>query len=217
MTGAVTPAWLIWVSDAALVFAAALVLAVGPQGLLTEISGERPTWRRAALIALPAAGAGLACLAGCAALSKTLAAGPLAAAAVVLTAVLIVDARWLVIPDVYALGLGLVALPGLAQLGWASALAGAVVGAGLLAAVRWAFLRWRGVEGLGFGDVKLMAAVGLLVGLRGALWVIVAAATLGLVWILARRPADPRRPLAPFAACAALPAFAVLAIERLSP
>jgi prepilin signal peptidase PulO-like enzyme (type II secretory pathway) len=212
----VIPASLIWISDLLLTLAVAVTLAIGPQGLLSDVSGERPTWRRAAWLGLPAAAAGVAMLGVCAALGRPLAAGPLCAAAVCLAAVMVVDGRWMVIPDVYVIALAILGLAGAAQLGWVMAGIGAALGGGLLAAVRWGFLRFAHVEGLGFGDVKLMAAIGLLVGPAGVLWVVIVASAFGAIWILLRgRTADGRRPMAPFGACAAAPAFVVLALGRL--
>ena len=216
-----TPAWLIWASDAGLTLAAAAALAIGPQALLTEVTGERATWRRALSLALPAAAAGFATLAACAVLGRPLIAGQLAAAAVCLAAVLVVDGRWFVIPDVHVVALAILglALPGLAgasPAGWATAAIGAALGGGLLATVRWAFWRFARIEGLGFGDVKLMAAIGLLVGPAGVLWVVIWASALGAIWILLRgRTAEGKRQAAPFGACAAVPAFLVLALGRL--
>jgi len=212
----VTPAWLIWGSDALLIMAVAAALAVGPQGLLTEVTGARPTWRRALWLGLPAAASGFATLAVCAVLRQPLLAGPLCAAAVCLAALLVVDGRWFVIPDVYVVALAILGLAGASQTGWAMAAIGAALGGGLLAAVRWAFLRWGRVEALGFGDVKLMAAIGLMVGVAGVLWVIIWASAIGAIWILLRgRTADGKRQIAPFGACAAAPAFLVLALARL--
>lgn len=44
-------------------------------------------------------------------------------------------------------------------------LVAAIVGAGVLFTVRYVYLRYRGVEGLGLGDVKLAASAGAWVGL----------------------------------------------------
>jgi leader peptidase (prepilin peptidase)/N-methyltransferase len=56
---------------------------------------------------------------------------------------------------------------------WASSLAESAVGAALPAFLLWfggwLYLRIRHREGLGFGDVKLIAMVGAFLGLRGAL------------------------------------------------
>ena len=112
-----TPAWLIWAADALLALAVAAALAIGPQGLVAEVSGERPTRRRALWLGLPAAAAGFATLAVCAALGRPLIAGPLCAAAVCLAALLVVDTRWLVIPDVYVVALAILGLAGAGQTG----------------------------------------------------------------------------------------------------
>ena len=52
--------------------------------------------------------------------------------------------------------------------------------------MRWAFLRWGHIEALGFGVGKLMAAIGLLVGVVELLWVIIQTSAIGAVWILLR-------------------------------
>jgi leader peptidase (prepilin peptidase)/N-methyltransferase len=136
---------------------------------------------------------------------------------VCLAAVLVVDGRWFVIPDVYVVALAILGLAGASQIGWTMAAIGAALGGGLLATVRWAFLRWGRVEALGFGDVKLIAAIGLLVGAAGVLWVIIWASAIGATWILLRgRSAEGQRQMAPFGACAAAPAFLVLAFARLA-
>jgi leader peptidase (prepilin peptidase)/N-methyltransferase len=48
----------------------------------------------------------------------------------------------------------------------ADALVGAAVGASFIYGAGAIYMRWRGVEGMGFGDVKLMAMVGAFLGLR---------------------------------------------------
>jgi leader peptidase (prepilin peptidase)/N-methyltransferase len=145
-------------------------------------------------------------------------AGALAVCGVVLTAVLVLDAKALVVADLHVVGLLLLAFVGPLAPPWREALAGAVVGGGLLWAVRWAFRRARGVEGLGLGDVKLMVALGALTGPERVLWIIVTGALLGLAWGLVRS----RRGkgggegeaggvvAVPLAAASALPALAVL-------
>lgn len=86
----------------------------------------------------------------------------------VLVALVVVDLRRQLLPD----GLVLPLLPLGLALAWVTgdsgaAAAGAVFGGGLLWAVRAAYLRFRGIEALGLGDVKLMAAGGAWVGLAG--------------------------------------------------
>lgn len=48
--------------------------------------------------------------------------------------------------------------------GLMSSLAGALLGAGILMAVRWAWRRLTGVEGMGLGDVKMLAMIGAFLG-----------------------------------------------------
>jgi leader peptidase (prepilin peptidase)/N-methyltransferase len=58
---------------------------------------------------------------------------------------------------------------------------GAIVGGGLLWAVSAAYLRFRGVEGMGFGDVKMMAMVGAFLGPPLALLTIMVGSLVGSV------------------------------------
>jgi leader peptidase (prepilin peptidase)/N-methyltransferase len=53
--------------------------------------------------------------------------------------------------------------------GLLAAAVGTLLGAGILWAVADAYYRWRGVEGLGFGDVKMLAMVGAFLGWKGTL------------------------------------------------
>lgn len=62
---------------------------------------------------------------------------------------------------------------------WLDSLLGAVVGAMLPALVIVIYKLWRGVEGMGWGDVKYLAAIGAVVGLQGVVGVLVIAATVG--------------------------------------
>jgi leader peptidase (prepilin peptidase) / N-methyltransferase len=62
-----------------------------------------------------------------------------------------------------------------------ASLLGAVVGGGLLWGVAEAYLRLRGIEGMGFGDVKMMAMVGAFLGAPRALLTIMIGSLLGSV------------------------------------
>jgi leader peptidase (prepilin peptidase)/N-methyltransferase len=62
-----------------------------------------------------------------------------------------------------------------------ASLLGIVVGGGLLWLVGEAYLKWRGVEGMGFGDVKMMAMVGAFLGAPLALLTIMLGSLLGAV------------------------------------
>ena len=72
------------------------------------------------------------------------------------------------------------------------ALLGAAVGAGFIYGAGAIYLRWRGIEGMGLGDVKLMAMVGAFVGIRLTVFTIFTASLVGslfgvgtvlLVWV----------------------------------
>lgn len=51
----------------------------------------------------------------------------------------------------------------------------------------WVYFFVRNVEGIGYGDMKLLAALGAWHGWQSLGWIIFAAATSGLVWALVRR------------------------------
>ncbi len=69
----------------------------------------------------------------------------------------------------------------------AASLLGAIIGGGLLWGVAEAYLRLRGIEGMGFGDVKMMAMVGAFLGAPLALLTIMlgslAGSVIGLIFI----------------------------------
>ncbi len=62
---------------------------------------------------------------------------------------------------------------------WLDSLIGAAVGALLPILVIVLYKLWRGVEGMGWGDVKYLAAIGAVVGLRGVVGVLVVASIVG--------------------------------------
>jgi leader peptidase (prepilin peptidase)/N-methyltransferase len=62
-----------------------------------------------------------------------------------------------------------------------SSVIGAAVGGGLLWFVREAYFRVRGVEGMGFGDVKMMAMVGAFIGTALTLFTILVGSVLGSI------------------------------------
>lgn len=64
---------------------------------------------------------------------------------------------------------------------WREATLSAVTGYGTFAGLRWLYLRFRGVEGLGLGDAKLLLMVGAWLGLPGLLWTIGAGALQGVL------------------------------------
>jgi leader peptidase (prepilin peptidase)/N-methyltransferase len=80
-----------------------------------------------------------------------------------------------------------VSLPVSSDISWrifslGDALLGAAVGAGFIYGVGFLYLRARGIEGMGFGDVKLMAMVGAFIGTKLTLFTIFAGSLLGSVF-----------------------------------
>ena len=99
-----------------------------------------------------------------------------------------IDRRHRLLPDEIALPL----IPaGLAVAWWIdpaklwSHAAGAIAGFVLIMAVRWAYARLRGREGIGIGDAKLMAAAGAWVSWEGLPSVLLLAAAAALLFSLA--------------------------------
>jgi leader peptidase (prepilin peptidase)/N-methyltransferase len=62
---------------------------------------------------------------------------------------------------------------------WLDSLVGALAGALLPTLVIVIYKLWRGIEGMGWGDVKYLAAIGSVVGLRGVVGVLVLASVVG--------------------------------------
>jgi leader peptidase (prepilin peptidase)/N-methyltransferase len=62
---------------------------------------------------------------------------------------------------------------------WLDSLLGAAVGALLPILVIVIYKLWRGIEGMGWGDVKYLAAIGAVVGLRGVVGVLIVGASVG--------------------------------------
>jgi leader peptidase (prepilin peptidase) / N-methyltransferase len=82
-------------------------------------------------------------------------------------------------------------------------LLGAALGASFIYGAGAAYLRWRGAEGMGFGDVKLMAMVGAFLGIKLTIFTIFAASLAGslfglstvlVVWMKRTRRFMRRRP-----------------------
>lgn len=104
-----------------------------------------------------------------------------------LVVVTFIDLRHYIIPDelsIYAVPVGVVASVGLhwvgapGAIGLKSSLVGAVAGAGLLVGVMALYKLIRGVEGMGWGDPKLLAMIGAFLGAVPALPFVVFVATI---------------------------------------
>lgn len=104
-----------------------------------------------------------------------------------LLALAVIDARHLLLPDALTLplipaGLLVVALAVPERL--IAHLVGVAVGLLVPAAIRILYRRLRGREGLGFGDVKLLAAAGAWVGWQGLPWLILIAGATAIAAVL---------------------------------
>lgn len=133
-----------------------------------------------------------------------------------LVVLFVIDLRHRILPDRItlpgiAIGIGAsVVLPP----GPASALAGAAIGGGLLWAISEGYFRLRGREGLGFGDVKMLAMIGAFLGWEQTLLTLFVASlsgsAAGLALIAARRGGlQSALPFGTFLAIGALVAAAV--------
>ncbi|MBF0476122.1 MAG: prepilin peptidase [Deltaproteobacteria bacterium] len=74
--------------------------------------------------------------------------------------------------------LAAVVLPGITFI---DSLWGVLLGGGILFAVGWIYKRISGIEGMGFGDVELLAMIGAFVGPRGVVVTILVSALLGSI------------------------------------
>ncbi len=77
---------------------------------------------------------------------------------------------------------------------------GALVGSGLIWLLRAAYFYTRGMEGMGLGDVKMMAVVGAFLGWRSAILVIILGSLLGSIvgLVMARRSSQGLKTALPF-------------------
>ena len=145
---------------------------------------------------------------------------PLLAVRLVFTCAMIVlfvvDIQHRILPNVITLpgvGVGLAASLAL-EPGWRDALIGVVIGAGLLLLIAESYYRIRGEEGLGMGDVKMLAMIGAFLGWQLMLVTLLFASVVGsLVGIamIALRGGDTRYglPLGTFLALASISATMV--------
>ncbi len=94
----------------------------------------------------------------------------------------LIDLDFQILPDVLtypSILLGLTASWFGGYTWWLDSVLGAVIGAALPTTVIVLYRLLRGVEGMGWGDVKYLAAIGSVVGLQGCVGVLVVAASLG--------------------------------------
>jgi len=104
-----------------------------------------------------------------------------------LVVIVVADLEERIIPDAMVILLLIAGLAWRWQAGdWIDGLAGAATGLLLSLGLRWAFLRWRGVDALGLGDVKFLGVAGIYLGVTDLAHFLVLAGVggmvLGLVW-----------------------------------
>jgi leader peptidase (prepilin peptidase)/N-methyltransferase len=128
----------------------------------------------------------------------------------------VIDLQHQILPDEITLGGTVVGLAASVFLppGWREALIGAASGAGILWLLAWSYRRIRGQEGLGFGDVKMLAMIGAFLGWKLMLFTLAAASVLGsltagALMIGGRASLQSRLPLGTFLAVAAIVASLV--------
>jgi leader peptidase (prepilin peptidase)/N-methyltransferase len=111
-----------------------------------------------------------------------------------LLAITFIDLEHRIIPDKLSLGglaLGLATGWFAQDLGWLQCLLGAALGFGLFYGMAWAYSVFAGRQGLGGGDIKLLAMMGAFLGPAGVLATIVVSSITGSIigvgWGLATR------------------------------
>ncbi len=112
----------------------------------------------------------------------------------------LVDYDWRVIPNVITFSgipVGvLMAWWVMPEVGWQSSLAGIVIGAGFLLITGEVYSRIRGREGVGMGDVWLLAMVGAFLGWPGTIFTLFAGSALGTIGaVTIALGGEPARPL----------------------
>jgi len=117
-----------------------------------------------------------------------------------LLAITVIDWKHRIIPDALSLGgtvLGVAAAP-LREITFADSLLGALAGGGILFAVSVGYRAVRKAEGMGGGDVKLMAMIGAFLGWRMVFPVLILASLGGALYglYLMRRGASARSAIA---------------------
>ena len=125
---------------------------------------------------------------------------------------LVIDLQHQILPNeitlpgiVVGLAASLVAEPG-----WRDALVGAAAGGGVLWLVAWGYERLRHQEGLGFGDVKMLAMIGAFLGWKLMLLTLVGASIMGsltaaVLMVSGRAGWQSKLPLGTFLAAVAVP------------
>jgi leader peptidase (prepilin peptidase)/N-methyltransferase len=95
-----------------------------------------------------------------------------------------IDIDHRIIPDIISLPgilLGFLASMILPQLNWSDSLIGIGIGGGILLAIAWGYQLFTGKDGMGGGDIKLLAMIGAFLGWKGVLFTVMASSLIGTV------------------------------------
>jgi prepilin signal peptidase PulO-like enzyme (type II secretory pathway) len=191
----------------------AVLLVRFPRALFTEAAAERPSNKVEFSLMLVLAAVGVAAF-FCGLGRGVEGRFAFALAIMTLAAVVYSDFSFLIIPDLYSLALLLIAVLSPWRFSLQEAMFGAVVCGGLLAVLAFLWHRLTSVDGLGFGDVKLAAVTGALLGAQPGLFAIsisaAVAVVLALLVRLVRRDKDDEM-LVPYGAALALATAGFLA------
>ena len=131
-------------------------------------------------------------------------------AALVTIAFIDIDHR--IIPDIISLPgipLGFLSSFILPQLKWSDSLIGIAAGGGSLLAIAWGYQLFTGKDGMGGGDIKLLAMIGAFLGWKGVLFTIMASSLVGslvglLVMLRSAKDMKMALPFGPFLAMGAI-------------
>ncbi len=129
-----------------------------------------------------------------------------------LLVIIVIDIHHQIIPDVISLpGIGIGILFSLLSptLSWQDSVIGILAGGGILYSIAWLYYLWRKVDGMGGGDIKLLAMIGAFLGWHALPFVIFTSSLSGVVvgvfaMIKQKKGGQTRIPFGPFLSIAAL-------------
>ncbi len=129
-----------------------------------------------------------------------------------LVAIIFIDLDHQIIPDVISLPgivVGFACSFALPWLGWKSSLIGIVAGGGSLLLVAWLYELFAKKEGMGGGDIKLLAMMGAFLGWRSVPFIVFASSLIGSVigvtlMVVQKKDSKLAIPFGPFLAAAAV-------------